>query len=254
MNIIFFDIDGTLANGKDVPASAQKAIHALRENGDLVWICTGRALSYAKANFHMYANGYIVSNGREGYTCCAKIYERPLTKEQIQEIAKRLDAVHAGYSFFESQHGHYYGPEEGFEPMAAAWDTGFVIHGGDMGQMKLYNFDVWFKDEAHRKQIEETLKDIAVLNPHGKHPSADVTILGWDKGDGVKAVAEYMHVPLENTYALGDGMNDISMLKMAGHGIAMGNGQEAVKEAAEYVTTGINEDGVWNGLKHYHLI
>jgi hydroxymethylpyrimidine pyrophosphatase-like HAD family hydrolase len=63
-----------------------------------------------------------------------------------------------------------------------------------------------------------------------------------------------MHVPLENTYALGDGMNDISMLKMAGHSIAMGNGQEAVKEAAEYVTTGINEDGVWNGLKHYHLI
>jgi Predicted hydrolases of the HAD superfamily len=34
----------------------------------------------------------------------------------------------------------------------------------------------------------------------------------------------------------------------------MGNGQDAVKAAAEYVTTGINEDGVWNGLKHFHLI
>ena len=138
--------------------------------------------------------------------------------------------------------------------MAAVWDPGFVVHGGDMDQMKLYNFDVWFCDEAHRKQIEDALDGIALLNPHGKHPSADVTILGWDKGDGVKAVAEYMHVPLENTYAFGDGINDISMLKMAGHSVAMGNGQDAVKAAAEYVTTGINEDGVWNGLKHFHLI
>lgn len=254
MNLVFFDIDGTLARGKEVPESAQKAIHALREHGDLVWICTGRALKYAKSNFHMYANGYIVSNGREGYTCCSKIFEKPLTKEQVTEIRQRLDAVHAGYAFFESRNGHYFGPEEGYQPMAAVWDEGFVVKGGDLSQIKIYNFDVWFRDTEHRRQIEEQLKDIAILNPHGPHPSADVTVLGWDKGDGLKAVAEYMKVPLENTYAFGDGLNDICMLKSAGHGIAMGNGQEEVKKTAEYVTTPIDEDGVWNGLKHYHLI
>jgi Cof subfamily protein (haloacid dehalogenase superfamily) len=202
----------------------------------------------------MYANGYIVSNGREGYTCCSKIFEKPLTKEQVTEIRQKLDAVQAGYAFFESRNGHYFGPEEGYQPMAAVWDEGFVVKGGDLSQIKIYNFDVWFRDAEHRRQIEEQLKDIAILNPHGPHPSADVTVLGWDKGDGLKAVAEYMKVPRENTYAFGDGLNDICMLKSAGHGIAMGNGQEEVKQAAEYVTTSIDDNGVWNGLKHYHLI
>jgi Cof subfamily protein (haloacid dehalogenase superfamily) len=254
MNLVFFDIDGTLAKGKDVPVSAQKAIHALRQRGDLVWICTGRALKYAKSNFHMYANGYIVSNGREGYTCCSKIYERPLTNEQMQEIRKRLDAVNAGYAFFGSGNGYYFGPEEGYAVMASVWDPGFVLKGGDLSRTKIFNFDIWFRNEDHRRQIEEQLKDIAILNPHGPHPTADVTVLGWDKGDGLRAVAKYMKVPLQNTYAFGDGMNDICMLKSAGHGIAMGNGQQEVKDTAEYVTTAIDKDGVLNGLKHYHLI
>ena len=254
MNLVFFDIDGTLALGKEVPDSAQKAVRALREHGDMVWICTGRALKYAKSNFHQYANGYIVSNGREGYTCCAKIFERPLTAEQIREIKKRLDEVGAGYAFYESSHGHYFGPSDGFQDIAAVWDEGFIVKGGDLSSVKIYNFDIWFKDQDQYKAIENTLKDIAILNPHGKHPSADVTILGWDKGDALAVVAEYMKVPLENTYAFGDGLNDVCMIKRAGHGIAMSNGQEELKKAAEFVTTDIREDGVWNGLKHYHLI
>lgn len=43
MNLVFFDIDGTLAIRKDVPASAQKALEELRNRGDLVFICTGRS-------------------------------------------------------------------------------------------------------------------------------------------------------------------------------------------------------------------
>lgn len=254
MHIVFFDIDGTLAVGKEVPESAKKAIHALREHGDLVWICTGRALKYAKANFHEYANGYIVSNGREGYTCCSKIFEKPLTLTEIENIRQRLDAVGAGYVFFESRNGHYFGPEEGYDPMAAVWDDGFVLKGGDLASLKVYNLDVWFRDEAHLHQIEEQLKDIAILNPHGRHPSADVTVLGWDKGDGLKAVAAYMKVPLADTYAFGDGLNDVCMFRYAGHSIAMGNGQDALKQRAEFVTTDIDKDGVWNGLKQYHLI
>ena len=52
----------------------------------------------------------------------------------------------------------------------------------------------------------------------------------------------------------GDGINDLCMLKAAGHGVAMANGRDEVKAAAEYVTTAVTEDGVYNGLKHYGLI
>ena len=192
MNIVFFDIDGTLATGTQVPASARKAIRLLRNKGDLVWICTGRPLKYAKKNFYQYANGYIVSNGRQGFTCCAKIYDKPLTKEQVQRISRTLDQIGAGYIFFEGNRGCYYGPDYGFAEMQKIWPADFLKKDVPVDTLIPYSFDVVFKDQEMKKKIEEELGDLCVLNPHGPHPSADVTVRGWDKGDGLKAVAEYM--------------------------------------------------------------
>jgi hydroxymethylpyrimidine pyrophosphatase-like HAD family hydrolase len=44
------------------------------------------------------------------------------------------------------------------------------------------------------------------------------------------------------------------MIEAAGHGVAMGNAVDQLKEKAEFITTPILEDGVWNGLSHYNLI
>ena len=63
MHIVFFDIDGTLAIRKDVPVSAERAIKALRENGDLSFICTGRSLAYVRDNFAAYADGQGTGQG-----------------------------------------------------------------------------------------------------------------------------------------------------------------------------------------------
>ena len=52
----------------------------------------------------------------------------------------------------------------------------------------------------------------------------------------------------------GDGENDIAMIKFAGIGVSMGNGKEALKNAADYVTSSVDDDGIWNGLKHFGLI
>ena len=54
--------------------------------------------------------------------------------------------------------------------------------------------------------------------------------------------------------AFGDGGNDISMLRHAGIGIAMGNANDTVKASANYVTDSVDEDGIWNALKHFNLI
>ena len=63
-----------------------------------------------------------------------------------------------------------------------------------------------------------------------------------------------MNFPIEETYALGDGHNDVTMIQAVKHGIAMGNASQEVKDAAEYVTTDVNDFGVQNALKHYKLI
>ena len=54
--------------------------------------------------------------------------------------------------------------------------------------------------------------------------------------------------------AFGDGGNDIDMLKHVGYGVAMGNAADDVKQAADYVTTEIDNDGIAHALKHFGLI
>ncbi len=56
------------------------------------------------------------------------------------------------------------------------------------------------------------------------------------------------------TMAFGDGENDIAMLEYVGIGVAMGNGKEAVKEAADYVTDTVEDHGIEKALKHFGLI
>lgn len=253
MKIVFFDIDGTLAHGTDVPVSAQKGIHALRENGSLVFICTGRSYVYAHHNFYKYANGFITSNGRYAQMgCCEVLYDHPLSRENVADIETKLENIHAGCTFFTNDAGYYVGNEEGFEDMQFGWDPGF-IHKGLTTDDKIYNFDVWYADDAMKQKVEQALPGY-ILNPHGPFHSADVTIPGVDKGTALKAVAEKMNVSIADTYAFGDGLNDACMIEAAGHGIAMGNAVDALKKKAEYVTTDIDADGVWNGLRHYHLI
>lgn len=51
--------------------------------------------------------------------------------------------------------------------------------------------------------------------------------------------------------AFGDGGNDIPMIQRAGIGIAMGNGNQGLKNVADYVTASVDDDGVYRALKHF---
>ena len=54
--------------------------------------------------------------------------------------------------------------------------------------------------------------------------------------------------------SFGDGGNDISMLRHAAIGVAMGNAKEEVKQVADYVTASIDDDGIAKALKHFGII
>ena len=92
------------------------------------------------------------------------------------------------------------------------------------------------------------------MNPHGPHPSADMTTFVSDKAKVLTNVFAQLGYAREDSYAFGERINDITMMKAAGHGIAMGNGQDRTKETAEYVTAPIDEDGMWLTLKYCRLI
>ncbi|MNP14241.1 putative phosphatase [compost metagenome] len=58
----------------------------------------------------------------------------------------------------------------------------------------------------------------------------------------------------EDTFAFGDAQNDIEMIKLVKHGIAMGNGTDEIKSIAYYVTDAVNNDGIAKALKKFKAI
>lgn len=71
----------------------------------------------------------------------------------------------------------------------------------------------------------------------------EITDENAHKGLALEKLAAILHVPMERTFAIGDGTNDLTMLRMAGHGVAMGNAEEAVRAAADEVTTDCDHGG-----------
>ena len=71
---------------------------------------------------------------------------------------------------------------------------------------------------------------------------------------GVGKMLERFGLKREESMAFGDGGNDIDMLRYAGVGVAMDNAGDDVKAAADYVTAGVDEDGVERALRHFGVI
>ena len=83
---------------------------------------------------------------------------------------------------------------------------------------------------------------------------ADITAKGNTKQKGIDEIINHFGIRLEETMAFGDGGNDVSMLRHAAIGVAMGNAVDEVKEHANYITTSVDEDGVANAHKHFSII
>lgn len=81
----------------------------------------------------------------------------------------------------------------------------------------------------------------------------EIVPLGVNKAAGLARAAELLGIPREETIAIGDGENDISMLRWAGLGIAMSNASAAVKAAADVIAPVCDEDGAAWAMEKYLL-
>ena len=79
----------------------------------------------------------------------------------------------------------------------------------------------------------------------------DLSPVGVSKASGLARVCEELGVDQADTLAIGDGRNDVEMLRWAGRGVAMGQAVEEVREAADAVTASVYDDGVVVELDRY---
>ncbi|HEY7974621.1 MAG TPA: HAD family hydrolase, partial [Ktedonobacterales bacterium] len=91
--------------------------------------------------------------------------------------------------------------------------------------------------------------------PLGSYGIAELTVFSPDasKGASLRWLAQRLGIPMDQTMAIGDGVNDVSMLREAGLGVAMGNAAPEVRQAADAVTAAFDEDGAALAIERYVL-
>ena len=105
----------------------------------------------------------------------------------------------------------------------------------------------------HQKQLLDSILDECAITSW--YPTGiDVIPFGGGKSKGIKQFVEANGLKIEETMAFGDGDNDADMLEYVGIGVAMGNGTQKAKAAADYITDSIDDNGIENALRHFHII
>lgn len=104
-----------------------------------------------------------------------------------------------------------------------------------------------------RSAVEEELKTIAVSAVWASSSSMEITHPDAAKGTAIEQLSRLLDIPMENIMAIGDSGNDVTMLRRAGLGIAMGNAPDFVKAAADAVTETNLNDGAAIAIENYVL-
>ena len=126
-----------------------------------------------------------------------------------------------------------------------------VVSMDELMQREIYQLTAFFSQEAE----PEVMRQMPHCTATRWYPTfADVVAKGVEKCVGLEVMGAYFDIRPEEMMAIGDGGNDISMLRYAGIGVAMGNSDEEVKQAADYVTSSIDEGGVAQALHHFGII
>ncbi len=272
--LIFLDIDGTLTEpgSNTPPKSALEAIRRARENGHLVFLCSGRNYDMLSPLLQYEFDGVAASSG--GYVICGGevIYDCPLTEEQ-KDRALRVLRENGVYCTVECREGAF--TDEGFKEFLRD-------KAGREGNSEMLRW---------REQIEKTLNILPMKQYRGQ-PVYKITVMSqsldqlrasqerldqdfafciqdldqgglvngevvnrkFDKGRAVLRVCNYLKIPVENSVAFGDSMNDREMIETAGLGICMENGSPELKRIADDICPPVGENGLWEGFRRHGLI
>ena len=245
---IFFDIDGTILNGnKGIPNSTLLALDKLRQKGIKTIICTGRGYSEVKPLNLKGFDDYILLNGQ----ICYDDNDNIVFKKPIKDKEKLIE-------LFNSKKFPFGLVDEKVSYLNYIDDYVRLVHDSinlTLPEVKEYDGKDIYQALAYGKvkdYIEQELPDFLAVSWH--FDGVDIIPKSGGKDKGVIEYCKIKNIDINDTMAFGDGDNDIKMLKTVRIGVAMGNGIDTVKAAADYVTDGIKEDGIYNALVHFGVI
>lgn len=272
--IIFLDIDGTLTEpGKnEPPESAVKAINQAREAGHYVFLCTGRSYGMLRPLLQYTFDGIIASSG--GYIECQKevIYDCPMTEIQRQSAMDVLKK-NGVFRTVECHDGSYVdeGLKEFLRNHARKGNNSELLRWREQIEkslnirpMKEYQGQPLYKIVIMSPSQEQLLEprkvlgsDFAFCIQDGNEDGfidGEIVNKAFNKGKAVRRVCERLHIPLRDSVAIGDSINDWEMIETAGLGICMENGSTELKKIANDICPPVTKDGILHAFRKHHLI
>ncbi len=252
---VFFDVDGTLlshATGR-VPESTEKALQLLHEKGIKSIICTGRDIGELEKLpiMHLPFDGYLTLNGNLCLDQDKVLFAgNEIDPGEVDILVRIFQASKIPFVLI-GEKNRYINYVDDIVIDTQNSTKGTIPDIGEYKGEKIYQCLAFVKDKE-RTMLENTL-DMCRITSWNK-TGIDIISKAGGKAAGLELFLEKYNLCRSNTMAFGDGENDIDMIKYAGIGVAMGNGVPALKEAANYITTDIDDNGIFNALKHFNVI
>jgi Cof subfamily protein (haloacid dehalogenase superfamily) len=253
--IVFFDVDGTITSHVDgiIPHSTIKAIKALIRKGIKVVAATGRPLSMCKELQELGIETFITANG--GYVKHKQkvIHKVPMNKNVIQEVMEFAQLENNGLSFYTEEFSMNGVTQN--EILTALKETlsldDYPVTNSSIHEQEVFLMCLF----ANNETIEKYIHKFPHLTFKRWHPYVLNVLQEYvSKSLAIVKTLEFFGIDKSEAIAFGDGENDIDMIELVGLGIAMGNGNEKLKNVADFVTKKSSEDGIHYALKEYKII
>ncbi len=256
IKVVFFDVDGTLYshNTHEVPESTARCVNELRAKGIKTIICTGRHIStFNKLDLRgLKFDGYIANNGQMCYDKDQNFLKgHELDPVSLEFVTTLFNKKAFPITMVDKTHIYVNMHTEREKAMYATYGIELPpvdeYKGGDIYQASA---GVSVEEEEDFKSTMPPSCKIARWGDCG----IDIISSNSGKGVGIKYYLEFLGLGKEEAMAFGDAQNDIEMFEAVGTSVALGNGIDALKEKATYVTSDIDAGGVEQGLKHFNVL
>lgn len=267
---LFFDIDGTLVSFQGrMPDSAKQALQRAKEKGHLSVICSGRSVCQIYPwLMDMQFDGLITAAGAYVEYNHRTVYSHYMDRETLEKVCAVLREADAVFS---AQAGsRIVATREGKERLAKRFRSmdvrrevsDQVISGLEIDERIEERSDIekfnFFSSRLPLPELQRRLErecDVTAMSFNvPTDTDGEITVKGINKALGIQKFIEHVGIAREDTVAFGDSANDLDMLAYAQVGVAMGNALDEVKERADYVTKGIDEDGLAYAMSALGLV
>ena len=270
--LIFLDIDGTLTPaGSNVPPdSALKAIRAAQAAGHKVFLCTGRnpdmlapVLAYGFEGAVACAGGYVFAGDQVLFDCPISDEDRDTALRLMKEngVFRTIEAKDA--TFGDEDLGDFLAQAGEGNSELVRWRKALAEQ-LNIRPMSEYDGRPIYKvvfmctsadqlvpaRNALEKDFLFAVQDVAAHNCL----NGEIINRAFDKGKGVRIVADALGFAIEDTIGFGDSVNDMEMIETVGYSVCMENGSPAVKAKSDLICPAVEEDGLAWAFEQLRLI